>query len=113
MHTPQTNMLFTPYTYMLVTPYTCMLVDASDISTIPSSSHEPEIYTASTILDQNLQTTTGYFSQTSDISTSHASGSSTGESFSTETQTSNPNSYSSTASIAAFSTATNKETIGT
>ncbi|CAG2224037.1 unnamed protein product [Mytilus edulis] len=86
--------------------------DASVISTITSSSHEPEVYTASTILDQNLQTTTGYFSQTSDISTSHASGSSTGESFSTETQTSNPNAYSSTASIASSSTATNKETIG-
>ncbi|VDI66821.1 Hypothetical predicted protein [Mytilus galloprovincialis] len=86
--------------------------DASVIYTITSSSHEPKVYTASTILDQNIQTTTGYFSQTSDISTSHASDSSTGESFSTETQTSNPNAYSSTASIAASSTATNKETIG-
>ncbi|XP_076117863.1 uncharacterized protein LOC143085417 isoform X2 [Mytilus galloprovincialis] len=86
--------------------------DASVISTITSSSHEPKVYTASTILDQNIQTTTGYFSQTSDISTSHASGSSKGESFSTETQTSNQNAYSSTASITAPSTATNKETIG-
>ncbi|CAC5356237.1 unnamed protein product [Mytilus coruscus] len=85
--------------------------DASVISTIKSSSHDPEANTVSTILAKNIQTTTGNFSQTFGISTSRASGSITGGSFSTETH--NPNAYSSTVSLDGSSTIINKETVGT